>query len=161
MTIPRLDLKTAQDPECRALLLEQLRDALFNVGFLYISNHGVPEATVSAVDSLMPALFNLSDASKAGLSKLNSPHFLGYSGLAEETTQGKCDFREQFDFATELPVVFREDRDGAVAGRDFSKVYWKLRGPNQWPREDEVPGFRKALLEYVCRFNYLLLSENI
>ena len=149
MTIPILDLKTAEDPECRELLLEQLRDALFNIGFLYISNHGVPEATIAELTDLMPALFNLSDASKAGLSKLNSPHFLGYSGLAEETTQGKCDFREQFDFATELPVVFREDRNSGYTGRDFSKVYWKLRGPNQWPGEDEVPGFRKALLKYV------------
>ncbi|KAM0798353.1 hypothetical protein BDR22DRAFT_881753 [Usnea florida] len=148
MTIPLLDLKTAEDPECRELLLEQLRDALFSIGFLYISNHGVPEATISELTGLMPALFNLSDASKAGLSKLNSPHFLGYSGLAEETTQGKCDFREQFDFATELPVVFQEDRNGGCRGRDFSKVYWKLRGPNQWPREDEMPGFRNALLNY-------------
>ena len=156
MTIPLLDLKTAEDPQCRELLLEQLRDALFNIGFLYISNHGVPEATIAELTGLMPALFNLSDARKAGLSKLNSPHFLGYSGLAEETTQGKRDFREQFDFATELPVVFEEDRNGGYAGRDFSKVYWKLRGPNQWPREDEVPGFRKAFLKYVvCIYAFL------
>lgn len=86
---------------------------------------------------------------KRGYRKLNSPHFLGYSGLAEETTPGKCGFREQFDFATELPVVFQEDRNGARTGGDFSKVYWKLRGPKQWPGEDEGPGFRKALLKYV------------
>ena len=100
---------------------------------------------------MMPLLFDLPDATKVGLSKLNSPHFLGYSALAEEVTQGRRDFREQFDFATELPVVFRErrDADGVCAGRDFSRPYWRLRGPNQWPREDEVPGFKKALLKYV------------
>ena len=145
MTIPVLDLKFSEDPERRRLLLDQLRDALFNIGFLYISNHGVPEQTISGLASLMPALFGLSDLSKLGLSKVNSPHFLGYSGLAEETTQGKCDLREQFDFATELPVIFKEHRSASDTGRDLSKLYWRLRGPNQWPKEDELPGFKKAL----------------
>ena len=159
MTIPVLDLKTAEDPECRGLLLDQLRDALFNVGFLYISNHGVPEDTVSELTSLMPALFSLSDPSKLGLSKLNSPHFLGYSGLAEETTQGKCDFREQFDFATELPVIFQEHQNGPYPGRDFSKLYWKLRGPNQWPEEDVLPGFKRALQKYVISILLPYMSD--
>ena len=145
MMIPVLDLRFSEDPERRGLLLDQLRDALFNIGFLYISNHGVPEQTVLELDNLMPALFGLSDLRKSGLSKVNSPHFLGYSGLAQETTQGKCDMREQFDFATELPVIFEEHRSASDTGRDFSKLYWRLRGPNQWPKEDEIPGFKKAL----------------
>ena len=145
MTIPVLDLKFSEDPERRGLLLDQLRDALFNIGFLYISNHGVPEQTISELANLMPALFGLSDLSKLGLSKVNSPHFLGYSGLAEETTQGKCDLREQFDFATELPVISEEHQSASDTGRDLSKLYWRLRGPNQWPKEDELPGFKKAL----------------
>ena len=63
---------------------------------------------------------------------------------AEETTQGKRDLREQFDFATELPVIFEEQEHGSDhhTGRDFSKLYWKLRGPNQWPNEGELPGFK-------------------
>ena len=145
MTIPVLDLKFAEDPKRRGLLLDQLRDALFNIGFLYVSNHGVPEPTVSELATLTPVLFGLSDLSKLELSKLNSPHFLGYSGFAEEATQGKRDLREQFDFATELPVIFEEHRSASDTGRDLSKLYWRLRGPNQWPKEDELPGFRKAL----------------
>lgn len=148
-TIPILDLKISEDPERRGLLLDQLRDALFNVGFLYIKNHEVPEETISELASLVPGLFSLSDLSKLRLSKLNSPHFLGYSGLAEETTQGKHDLREQFDFATELPVIFQEHRDGHPTGRDFSKLYWRLRGPNQLPKEDELPGFKEALQKHV------------
>ena len=149
MTIPVLDLKFSEDPQRRGLLLDQLRDALFNVGFLYISNHGVPEQTISELTNLTPALFGLSDRCKLALSKVNSPHFLGYSGLAEETTQGKADLREQFDFATELPVIFQQHQSASDTGRDFSKLYWRLRGPNQWPKEDELPGFREALQRYV------------
>ena len=149
MSISVLDLRFSEDPERRGLLLDQLRDALFNVGFLYISNHGVLEQTISVLANLMPALFSLSDLSKSELSKMNSPHFLGYSGLAEETTQGKRDLREQFDFATELPVIRRGHRNASDTGRDLSKLYWRLRGPNQWPKEDELPGFRIALRKHV------------
>jgi len=56
--------------------------------------------------------------------------------------------REQFDFATELPVIFQKHGSGHHTGRDFSKLYWRLRGPNQWPNEDELPGFKKAVENY-------------
>ena len=40
--IPILDLSQADDPIKKPLLLQKLRHILFNVGFLYISNTGVP-----------------------------------------------------------------------------------------------------------------------
>jgi isopenicillin N synthase-like dioxygenase len=145
--IPILDLELANTSESRVLLLDQLRDALFNVGFLYVKNHGVPDQISFDLTSRVPALFDLSEESKLRLSKLNSPHFLGYSGYQEEITLGKRDLREQFDFATELPVVYDENEAGRTTGRDFSKLYWKLRGPNQWPNEAELPGFKSALIK--------------
>lgn len=147
MAIPILDLSNAEDRKQRDSLLDQLRDALFNIGFLYITNHGVPEETISDLASRAPALFNLSDINKSRLSKLNSPHFLGYSGLAEEKTLGQDDLREQFDFATELPVIYKENSSDRDTDRDFSKLYWRLWGPNQWPSEEDLPGFKKALIQ--------------
>jgi isopenicillin N synthase-like dioxygenase len=41
--IPILDLSWADDLEKKALLLQKLRHILFNVGFLYIANTGVPQ----------------------------------------------------------------------------------------------------------------------
>ncbi|KAF2248417.1 Clavaminate synthase-like protein [Trematosphaeria pertusa] len=146
--LPVLDLSMAQDPEQKATLLEQLHDALFNVGFLYIKNHGVPSQTISNLAALLPALFNQPAEAKASLTKLNSPHFLGYSGYAEETTLGEKDLREQFDLATELPVVYDPLASQTDTRRNFSKPYWHLRGPNQWPSEGYVRGFRKAFTEY-------------
>jgi isopenicillin N synthase-like dioxygenase len=148
MSIPILDLSLADSAEQRPRLLKQLHEALFDVGFLYIKNHGVPESTISNLTELLPSLFNISNESKRRLSKINSPHFLGYNGFAEETTLGQKDLREQFDFATELPVI-RDNKDAPNAsqegkGRNFSSLYWMLRGPNQWPDERDVPGFRKA-----------------
>jgi isopenicillin N synthase-like dioxygenase len=157
VSLPVLDLSKADDPHLKEELLEQLRDALFVTGFLYIQNHGVDTRTISNLVALLPTLFDQPDEAKSALSKLNSPHFLGYSGYAEETTLGQKDLREQFDFATELPVIWDKYGDSEQEAscperkpkpeRDFSKLYWRLRGPNQWPSESLVPGFRKAFTE--------------
>lgn len=154
-SLPILDLSLADDPLRRKELLTQLHDALFNVGFLYIKNHGVDQTTIDGLVQSLPALFDQPIEAKAKLSKKNSPHFLGYSGFAEEVTLGQKDLREQFDFATELPVIWQNlsstdlERTSldSTGGRDFSKLYWRLRGPNQWPAEDLVPGFRDAYIK--------------
>lgn len=167
--IPILNLSWADDPTTKPQLLRQLHAALFDVGFLYVVNHGVPPATINNVTDLLPSLFALPSEKKASLSKLNSAHFLGYSGFAEETTLGKQDLREQFDYATELPEVWQGPNEnvvderfssneskssGQVNGNDssstknFNQLYWRLRGPNQWPDECTLPGFRKALSDY-------------
>ncbi|KAE8309454.1 hypothetical protein BDV41DRAFT_580402 [Aspergillus transmontanensis] len=147
--IPVLDLKLAEDASTRGLLLGQLHDALFNIGFLYISNHGISEEIISALSETLPALFHLPLERKRELSKTKSPQFLGFSDFAQETTQGKLDLREQYDIATELPEVYQKDAVPNDRGRDFSNLYWRLRGPNVWPSENEVPGFKKAANEFV------------
>lgn len=158
-SIPLLDLSWASSSSKKQELLRQLRAALFDVGFLYIANHGIPQSTVDNLTSRLPALFDLPQEKRAALSKINSPVFLGYNGFAEEITLGKKDLREQFDFGTELPVVWQDKeaetngyvngtKGGKEDGRDFTKLYWRLRGPNQWPSEEDLPGFRKALTEY-------------
>jgi isopenicillin N synthase-like dioxygenase len=151
MKIPILDLSLTENPETRPLVLKQLFDATFNVGFLYIKNHGVDPSIISELSGKLPDLFNLPKSAKLSLSKLNSPHFLGYNGYAEEVTLGKRDLREQFDYATELPVIWREEtlnnKDSDPDGRDFTRLYWRLRGPNQWPAEEDLKGFREAFIK--------------
>lgn len=118
--IPRIDLSLAENPETEAQLLAQLRRALVNVGFLYVENHGVPERVVADVQSALPRLFALSPDAKDEVALRKSPHFLGYSGDRSETTAGREDRREQFEFATELSATWRE-------GLPRSE---RLRGPN-------------------------------
>lgn len=165
MSIPILNLSWASDPTLKPGLLQHLKAALFDVGFLYITNHGVEQQTIDNLTNLLPDLFALSPEEKAEIGKLNSSHFLGYSGFAEERTIGKPDLREQFDLATELPVAYQSVGNGtndtyannhdysskngiAERQRDFSKLYWRLRGPNQFPPEHAIPNFRKAFTEY-------------
>lgn len=119
--IPLIDLSLSTSPSTEPQLLSQLRDALINVGFLYIKNHGVNPSTVSAMqDTALPRLFSISDEEKEAVALEKSPHFLGYSGDGKETTAGSVDRREQFEFATELEDKWRE-------GLPLRE---RLRGPN-------------------------------
>ncbi|KZW00299.1 Clavaminate synthase-like protein [Exidia glandulosa HHB12029] len=76
---------------------------------------------------------------------VNSPHFLGYTAVGSEYTKGQLDMREQFDWATPLESTWKED----------DPDYLRLWGPSQWPTEEELPGFR-AVME-----NFLLDTDKL
>ncbi|OCT52389.1 putative hyoscyamine 6-dioxygenase [Cladophialophora carrionii] len=132
--IPTISLSKASsdsDPSIRADLLAQLRHSLLDIGFLYISDHGVDATVVNNLLALLPPLFDLPEGVKSSASLLNSPHFLGYSSFGHETTAGSQDQREQFEFANEVSV---QDGDESLSTR--------LLGPNQWPVVDRDTGAR-------------------
>jgi isopenicillin N synthase-like dioxygenase len=120
--IPQLDLSLADDPARKSELLEQLRHALTNVGFLYVRNHGVPDGVVGdMINVALRAIPILSAEAKTEMALERSPHFLGYSSVGSETTAGRTDHREQMEFATELPERWKPGRP----------LYERLVGPNQ------------------------------
>ncbi|KAI2733740.1 hypothetical protein CBS147332_755 [Penicillium roqueforti] len=125
-SIPVIDLSLANSPLARPKLLQELHHALTCIGFLYITNHDVPQDVISDLKDALPKLFALDPAVKEEVALHNSPHFLGYSQVGSETTAGVADKREQFEFATELPDLWR-------AGLP---LYERLKGPNQWPSQD-------------------------
>lgn len=120
-SIPIIDLSKAETPATKTELLNDLRHALTSVGFLYVSNHGVSEPVIKGLVDALPQLFKLSGEEKERVALGNSPHFLGYSGTGAETTAGKVDRREQFEFATELV-------DDWAEGKPLAE---RLKGPNQ------------------------------
>jgi isopenicillin N synthase-like dioxygenase len=120
-SIPVIDLSKASNHDARTELLSGLRNALTNVGFFYLSNHGISESITSDLVDALPRLFSLSEQEKKEVALDKSPHFLGYSGTGAETTAGKTDAREQFEFATELAADWR-------AGQPLAE---RLKGPNQ------------------------------
>lgn len=79
------------------MFLAQLRDALINVGFLYLQNPPVSVSLQNDFTSKGLDLFKLPLNKKLDIEMVNSPHFLGYSKLGAEITALKPDHREQFD----------------------------------------------------------------
>jgi isopenicillin N synthase-like dioxygenase len=99
-SVPILDYSLINSPRTKPEFLSQLRHALINVGFLYLSNHPVSQPDIDSLVGYIPKLFALPHEAKEAIKMANSEHFLGYSRLGAELTKGAVDQREQFDFAT-------------------------------------------------------------
>ncbi|BBY30876.1 isopenicillin N synthase family dioxygenase [Mycolicibacterium sediminis] len=124
--LPVLDLSTSDVDAFRAAL----RSAAHVSGFFYLDGHGVSDAQIAEVSALAREFFALPPEEKDEISQLQSPQFRGYSRLGGELTNGEVDWREQIDIGPERPTI--PGADG----------YWRLQGPNLWPRRPE--GFRAA-----------------
>lgn len=124
--LPTVDLRARPK-----VLRDGLRAAAHNVGFFYLTGHGVPEALVAKVFDAASRLFALPQADKDAIAMVRSPHFRGYTRLGGELTRGEVDWREQIDIGPERPPI------GGPGRPDY---LW-LQGPNQWPSAlPELPG---------------------
>ena len=107
-SVPILDYSLLDSPLERVSFIAQLRHALVNVGFLYLTNHPVSQVDIDLLISYIPKLFALPQEAKDKTRMVNSEHFLGYSRLGAELTKGAVDHREQFDFATKHECRWKE-----------------------------------------------------
>lgn len=134
-----LDLSLASSPTTKPAFLADLRSALMEVGFLYLKNVGIPDSLFASAISHGRAFFELPLDEKLKIEMKNAPSFLGYSRLSAEVTAGAIDHREQIDLSTEHVVPTAPD----------TPRYYNLLGPNQWPDEAALPGFRDTFTAYM------------
>ena len=118
---------------------QQLADELCTVchhtGFFVLEQHGVEQALIDRVFELSAAFFDLPLAQRKTIDKLHSRHFRGWEAEGSEYTNGRPDIREQIDLWSEHPA-----RSPGV-----TPEYLRLLGPNLWPAESLVPGFKPTL----------------
>ena len=135
--IPVIDVSALAGSDAAAILEtgRQMRAASEGVGFFYVAQHGIPQATVDRAFAASKAFFSLPFERKADV-KVNGLHrgFIGMGG-AKMVGEKKPDLKESFVWGLELPP---EDPDVA-AGKS-------LMGPNQWP--DFAPELQGALYDY-------------
>jgi isopenicillin N synthase-like dioxygenase len=126
------------DPAAKARIAAALHKACTQVGFFYITNHGVPEDLIAKVFAEGHRLFDCPLEKKMEIHVKKSPHQLGYVANGDENANplvGKADLHEAFDFVIEDVTV-----GSHLWAGDFRKV------GNQWP--EGLPGFREVLTEY-------------
>jgi isopenicillin N synthase-like dioxygenase len=77
--IPILDISLARDEVTKPAFLQQLLDALLNVGFLYIKNTGIDQSLFDNVCEEGIRFFDLPEEEKLRIEMKNAQSFLGYS----------------------------------------------------------------------------------
>ncbi|KAI8933700.1 hypothetical protein NX059_009418 [Plenodomus lindquistii] len=141
--IPILALSRALSPSTKPQFLSDLRAALLNVGFLYLSETSLPPQLVRDVIAQCGAFFEeLPREEKEKIEMKNEKSFLGWSRLDNETTAFNPDHREQLDLSTPQPLP------GPNA-----PLYHNLLAPNQWPSPRHLPSFRPVYEEYMQRMS--------
>lgn len=149
--IPIIDLAKAANPSTKDEFKQELQDALINVGFLLLRNYellGGPNSTdLEDIKREAINFFALPEEAKLKCEMLNSPHFLGYTRLANEITSLKTDWREQIDLATELE-----------APPSGLPLYKNIEGPNLWPDSELIPDFRRVVERHISKMTTLSLA---
>ncbi|KAJ2262983.1 hypothetical protein GGI01_001119 [Coemansia sp. RSA 376] len=135
-SIPVLDLAKAISNKDD--FLAELQHALIHIGFFYVKGHGITSEFLDSLTKQTIGYFDLPLDEKLKTDKIYSPTFLGYSIQGNEITKDKKDNREQFDFANELPATWTEGHH----------IHERLTGPNLWPEEGVLPGFRQSILSF-------------
>ncbi|HWG26975.1 isopenicillin N synthase family dioxygenase [Actinospica sp.] len=134
--LPVLDVSRFRGPDRDAFLAE-LRAAAHEVGFFYVTGHGVPAGLRARALEAAREFFALPEAARLEIENLNSPQFRGYTRTGTEHTAGATDWREQIDIGLE--------REAVHPGPD-EPAYLRLIGPNQWP--SALPELKPIVLEW-------------
>ena len=135
-TLPVIDISRFRGPD-RDDFLAGLRAAAHEVGFFYVTGHGVSAQVRRRVLETAREFFALPEAARLEIENVNSPQFRGYTRTGTEHTAGSPDWREQIDVGPE--------RDALNPGPD-EPAYLRLIGPNQWP--SALPRLRPAVLRW-------------
>ena len=149
--LPILDLGPYLEGRPGALgrLAAQLRFCCEEIGFFYIENHGIPQALIDQTFDEARRFHDLPLETKMKLR--STPYNSGYMPIGGSTTKSTTVNNNTRPNVNEAYFI----------GRDRKPDDWevvaklKLRGMNQWPPEEALPGFRANALAYVAAMTEL------
>ena len=126
----------SEDASQRRATAALLGKACRDVGFFYLTDHGMPAALREAAFAASHRFFDLPLADKQRLSIKQSPHNRGYVAMADERLNPSAgsDQKEAFNIGGDLDA----DHPDVLANKAF-------RGVNFWP---ELEGWRDTLMDY-------------
>ena len=149
-SIPVLDVDGfASDPDGPAgrTFVSELGQALHEIGFAYLSGHGIDPALEQRLFDVSRRFFDLPEPERRELAIGNSAAFRGYTILGDERTNGRADWRDQLDVGPE-----QTPPDDPLA----LPAWRRLRGPNQWP--ESLPEMKPIVLEWLAAVERLGLT---
>ncbi len=112
-------------------------DACRELGFFYVTNHGISAETLAALDAASRKFFALPEAEKMKIEMAKGGRaWRGYFPVGGELTSGKPDRKQGLYFGEELGAEDARVRAGLP-----------LHGANQFP--DAVPELKPAVLRFM------------
>ncbi|KAG9080256.1 hypothetical protein FRC06_006863, partial [Ceratobasidium sp. 370] len=144
-TLPIIDiapyLSGRNDPDARTATAAALHAACRDFGFFYLDISAfIKREQTDELAELAHRFFKLSNEVKGGLHIQHQDLARGYQRLGENVTQGKADQHEGLDFYA------------PVAKPDKTRPLW---GENQWPSEEDLPGFKTAYEKWIEKMKEL------
>ncbi|KAH0829556.1 putative iron/ascorbate oxidoreductase [Fonsecaea pedrosoi] len=147
-SLPVIDIGDIDHPdqERRRAVAQQICHAAANVGFFYVSNHGVPDTVVETIFSECKRFFHeLSLEEKMQYDTEKHEHYYGYYPInLDPSLPAGAKLNEGINYGYE-PTV------------DPDALNPKNNGDNWWPSEERLPGYEKNVKEYMSRV--LVLSR--
>jgi isopenicillin N synthase-like dioxygenase len=124
------------DDASRQEIARKIGDACRTSGFFYLQNHGIASHSFERVYEQAARFYALPLEAKMELYVGRTGRLRGYSPMLEEKLSAKGDLKESFDLCLEIPA----DDPDVLAGAH-------LLGPNVWPEESLLPGFREVIYD--------------
>lgn len=121
-------------PAAQEAAAAEIGAACREIGFFYVTDHGVPEAKIEAVRDAARAFFALPREQLLAI-EATREHYRGYLPMGARAYSGRADLIHAFKMQMELPP----DDPDILAGKP-------LHMPNKWPAG--LPGFRETLVDY-------------
>ncbi|TDL29219.1 Clavaminate synthase-like protein [Rickenella mellea] len=140
--IPVVDFgkfKSASSGAQKRQTADEIVTAFKEVGFVYLSNHGIPEPVVKNVFEKSAAFFAMPVETKDKLAWEDPRANRGYVKPGRERVTQSSDAGEIAALRAKAP----DAKETMEIGREWNTV-WK----NRWPQESECPKFRETMLAF-------------
>jgi len=140
---------SGEDDLDRSKISRQVVQAFKTSGFIYLKNHGLSHEEVSKVFKASQQFFKLPLSIKSRLAWKDPRANRGYVAQGRERVTNATDEKEIAALRETAP----DYKESLEIGRELDKI-WK----NEWPTEEELPGFRQTMLEFRKRADKLHLE---
>lgn len=148
--IPVIDFSEvlSSAPEVRQKLAEKVGHAARNVGFFYVKNAPVSHAKIDCAFEVLESFFTQPEEIKQQIDCNRSNEAKGWQ--PQQTVGPNGVLRESYSMGNDYTEL--EQHHINIAPQGSVPL-------NQWPSEDSIPGFRKAIYDYCKHTNIVTCAH--
>ncbi|KAF5329347.1 hypothetical protein D9619_009468 [Psilocybe cf. subviscida] len=131
----------------RRVVAEQIIESFQQIGFVYLTNHGIPQHKIDAMFAWSRNLFGQPmEVKQLAPHPPSGAHHRGYSAPGREAVPKRT--RNGDVLEKEVSPVQRDIKESFEAGREDDSVM-----PNIWFPDGVLPGFKEACLDFYWTCN--------